>query len=201
MRGSWAVLVGVAVLAAFGNAAALAEDAGTDIDKGVDMGPESAGELMPVMVHLGALLIEDPWTRATPPGAPTAAAYVTITNNGSEPDRLIGATAGIADEVDLHEMTMQGDVMQMRPVPGGIDIAPGEKVSLMPGGYHLMLIGLGGTIGFGDDVPITLEFERAGTVSLMFHATVAGGGSPYSMGMGGSHAPDTMDDMDGMDGM
>jgi len=194
MRGSWLLPAGAAMLMACGGGSALAQDNQTD----VDMGPESAGELMPVMVHLGDLLIEDPWTRATPPGAPTAAGYLTITNNGSEPDTLIGGTAGIADQVEVHEMTMQGEVMEMRPVPGGIEIAPGEKMTLEPGGYHLMLIGLDGAIGFGDDIPVTLEFEKAGAVEMTFHATVVGGGNPYSMGMGGSHEPDTMDGMDGM---
>lgn len=195
MRGSWLVPTAAAALMACFGTPAMAQDPGAD----VDMGPAAAGELMPVMVHLGDLLIEDPWTRATPPGAPTAAGYLSITNNGSTPDTLIGASAGLAGQVEVHRMTMEADVMVMRPLPGGVEIAPGEKVTLAPGGYHLMMMGLERAIALDDVVPVTLEFEKAGTIEIDFRATVAGGGNPYSMGMGGSHEPDDMDNMgDGM---
>lgn len=195
MGGVRTILAAVAMTAALGAGGATAQDAESD----VDMGPEASGELMPVMVHLGDLLIENPWTRATPPAAPTAAGFLSVTNHGSEPDRLIGASVPFVEEVQVHEMVMDGDLMRMQRLEDGIEIAPGETVVLKPGGYHLMMIGLGHPIAAGEDVPVTLTFKKAGSVEIVLFATEAGGSDPYSMGMGGSHEPDTMDGMDQAD--
>src|SRR5262245_49964853 len=67
--------------------------------------------------NLGPLKIGHPWARATPKGATIAGGYLTITNTGALPDRLIGGTANFAGRFEVHEMSQQGDVMKMRHLP------------------------------------------------------------------------------------
>ncbi|MDR3508677.1 MAG: copper chaperone PCu(A)C [Caulobacteraceae bacterium] len=117
-------------------------------------------------VHQGALILSHPWSRPTPPSAPTGAGYLTITNHGSAPDRLIAAASPAANQVQIHQMSMAGGIMTMRPVEGGIVIAPGATVSLAPGGYHLMFIAPRRPFKLGDQIPVSLTFERSGTVKL-----------------------------------
>ena len=91
---------------------------------------------------VGSIEIGNPWARATPKGAPVGGAYMTITNKGAEADRLIGASSPIASQMEVHQMTMDKGVMSMRPVPGGLEIKPGQTVVLNPESLHLMLTGL-----------------------------------------------------------
>ncbi len=130
------------------------------------------------MTKHGDLEISQPWTRATPPRAPTGGGYVTITNTGSEPDRLVAASTDIAGMTEIHEMSMDGGVMKMRPVGEGITIAPGETVVLGPGGLHIMMMKLKGPIAKGESVPVTLTFEKAGDVTLQFVAAPIGAKEP-----------------------
>jgi len=83
----------------------------------------------------GALEIQQPWTRATPKGAKTAAGYVAIKNTGSAPDRLTGGSLTGAGGAQVHEMTMDHGLMKMRAMPNGIEIKPGETVELKPAGF------------------------------------------------------------------
>lgn len=114
----------------------------------------------------GPIAVTDAWVRATPNGAPTGAAYLTVTNKGSAPDRLLGGETPVARTVQIHEMSMSNGVMHMAEVTGGAVIAPGASLKLQPGGWHLMLIGLKSTLSEGGQVPLTLRFEKAGAVKL-----------------------------------
>src|SRR5258708_16337365 len=87
---------------------------------------------------LGALEIGHPWTRATAPTAPTGGGFLTITNAGPTPDRLIAVKSAAADKVEVHEMKMDGNVMRMRALDQGIEIPPGATVELKPGGFRVM---------------------------------------------------------------
>ncbi len=115
---------------------------------------------------LGPLKITHPWSRPTPPGAPTAAGYLTVTNTGGEPDRLLGGASPAADKVEIHKESLTGGVMRMRPVPGGIAVPAHGSVKLAPGGYHLMILGPKHPFKLGDRIPLSLRFEHAGEVSL-----------------------------------
>ena len=117
---------------------------------------------------LGALTITAPWVRPTPPGAPTAAGYLTVANAGATTDRLVGATTPAAASVEVHQMSMTGGIMKMRPVRGGLVIPPGKAATLAPGGYHLMLIGPKHRLVAGQSVIITLIFRHAGKVDVRF---------------------------------
>ncbi len=119
-------------------------------------------------VTVGDLKIEQPYARATVPGAPVAGGYMTITNTGSQPDRLIGGSARFAAKVEIHEMKMQGDIMRMREVAGGLEIPANGSVGLEPGGYHVMFIKLREQLQEGEKRTVTLMFEKAGKVDLPF---------------------------------
>jgi len=136
-------------------------------------------------VRAGDLVITQAWSRATPGGAKIGGGYVTIENKGSQPDRLIGGSADVADRVQLHEMAVSNGVMTMRPLEKGLVIAPGKTVKLAPGGYHLMLVDLKRPLKQGDKLPITLEFEKAGHVKLSFEVQGIGAHGPAAEGHSG----------------
>jgi copper(I)-binding protein len=115
--------------------------------------------------QLKALHVSDPFTRATPPGARVAVAFMSIENKGTEPERLIGATSSAAGLVQIHEMAMDGGVMKMHAVTG-LEIKPGATVELRPGGYHIMLVDLKQPLKQGEHFPLTLTFERAGSLEI-----------------------------------
>ena len=136
-------------------------------------------------VKAGDLVISQAWSRATPKGAKTAGGYLTIENKGSTPDRLVRESGDIAGKVEVHEMAMNNGVMTMRPLDKGLVIEPGKTVKLAPGGYHLMMFDLKGPLKQGDKVPVTLEFEKAGKVTLSLD--VQGVGAPAPAGSSGGH--------------
>jgi hypothetical protein len=112
--------------------------------------------------------VKNAWIRTPPPGAPTAAAYVAITNRSIASDRLTGAYSGAAASVGLHEMQKQGGVMRMRPLPAGLPIGASATVTLSPSGRHLMLTGLKRPLKAGQHVRVVLQFQRAGEVAADF---------------------------------
>ena len=122
----------------------------------------------------GGLTIETPWTRATPGGAKVAGGYVRITNNGKEPDRLIGGSLTGSGRAEVHEMKTEEGVMRMRPLDNGLVIAPGQTVVLAPGGYHMMFLDLAASLKQGDKIKGTLAFEKAGTVEVEFAVRAIG---------------------------
>lgn len=129
-------------------------------------------------VKAGDLAIEVPWLRATPNGAKVAGGYVRITNTGTQADTLKAASVPFAEKADIHSMSMEGGVMRMASVPGGLAIRPDETVELKPGGYHLMFEGLTAALKAGDTVSGTLTFERAGTVPVTFSVAPIGALGP-----------------------
>ncbi len=137
-------------------------------------------------VTAGSMKISAPWARATPKGAAVGAGYMTITNNGSAPDRLIGGASEVASGFEIHEMTMDNGVMRMRPLGKGLEIKPGQSVELKPGGNHVMFLGLKKPLAQGEHVKATLAFEKAGTVDVDFTVESIGAQKPDSAG--GDHA-------------
>jgi copper(I)-binding protein len=116
--------------------------------------------------RLGDIEIEGAWARPTAGRPQNGAAYLTITNHGAEPDRLLGAEGEIARLIDLHQHRIDPDgVARMRPVEG-IELPPGETVRLEPGGLHVMLMGLAKPLRAGASFPLHLVFERAGEVEV-----------------------------------
>lgn len=124
--------------------------------------------LLPILLALTALpasaaspiAVTEIWAPPALKGAPTAAAYFTLVNRGTEPDRLVGLASPDAARTELHRDTIENGVMRMRPLPG-LDLPPGQPVSLMPGQAHIMLIGLKQPLQAGDRFTLTLTFAKA----------------------------------------
>jgi periplasmic copper chaperone A len=137
--------------------------------------PAFAQQTAAPSLRAGDLVITAPWIRATPRGAPVAGGYLTITNNGSQPDRLVGGSLTAAGRFEVHEMKMDNGVMRMRPVADGLEIKPGQTVELKPGGMHVMFMGLKEQLKAGDTVKGTLEFAQAGKVEVSYPVRAMGG--------------------------
>ena len=123
---------------------------------------------------IGALEITTPWTRATPPSARTGGGFMTITNKGTAADRLVSARSSASDKVEIHEMRMDGNVMRMRELEKGLEIPPGASVMLKPGSYHIMFMELKSPIAKDAKVPLTLVFEKAGSIDVQLTAEAMG---------------------------
>jgi copper(I)-binding protein len=112
------------------------------------------------LAQTNQLEVSNAWARATPGKAENGAAYLTI--QSPTPDRLLSVSTPVAKKAELHTMSMEGMVMQMRPL-ADLDIPAGQPVTLKPGGQHVMLLGLDAPLREGQSFPLTLTFEKAGT--------------------------------------
>ena len=128
--------------------------------------------------RLGAIEIGQPWARATPPTAESGGGFLVITNTGTTPDRLIAVKSPAADKVEIHEMKMDGNIMRMREVEKGIEIPPGATVELKPGGFHVMFMGLKAPFAKDAKVPLTLVFEKAGSIDVDLMVQAMGAQAP-----------------------
>ena len=115
------------------------------------------------LAQTGQVEVSNAWARATPGKAENGAAYLTILSPTT--DRLVSVSSPVAKKAELHTMSMAGMVMQMRPL-AGLDIPAGRPVTLKPGGEHIMLLGLDRPLQEGESFPLTLNFERAGLLSV-----------------------------------
>ncbi len=136
---------------------------------------------VPAVAHdykVGALEISHPWTRATPPSAKAGGGFLVIENKGTTPDRLVSAQSNAAQKVEIHEMKMDGNVMRMRELAGGLEIPPGGTVTLKPGGLHIMFMELKAPFAKDAKVPVTLVFEKAGKIDVDFSVEAMGSAEP-----------------------
>ena len=127
-------------------------------------------------ITLNNLRIEDPFAGATLPNQPVAGGFMVISNTGNADDTLIAARSAAAARMEIHEMAMDGDVMRMRELSGGLAIPAGETVMLKPGGYHIMFMELSGPLLEGSETEVTLTFENAGEVTLALPVVARGKG-------------------------
>ena len=157
--------------------------------------PLLAGHAAAAEYKLGTLQITQPWARATPKGADSGAAYLTVTNTGPTAQRLSCVSSDAAAKCQIHDMTMDGGVMKMRPVEGGLEVKPGETITFKPGGYHMMLVGLKAPLQQDKTVEATLQSDSGATVQVEFPiagigatvpGTESGGGTMMMQGHGGS---------------
>lgn len=99
-------------------------------------------------------------------GGANSAVYMLLANKGTAADRLVAAEADVAKSIEIHETKMEGDMMRMQPVEGGIEVPAGGQVELKPGGYHVMLIGLTRDLNAGEKFPVTLKFASGATLKV-----------------------------------
>jgi len=127
---------------------------------GVVVGAATAS--LPVAV--GSLSVDGYWVRS--PAGPNTAAYLTIANTSGEGDKLVKVECPDAAVTELHNNIEEDGIMKMRPVPF-IEIGK-DGVEMKPGGLHVMLMGLRDSFKGKETVPLTLHFEKAGTVDINF---------------------------------
>jgi copper(I)-binding protein len=139
---------------------------------------------------LGSIHISQPWSRATPKGAASGAGYMIITNKGAMPERVSCVSDDASGQCQIHSMTMEGGVMKMRPVEGGLEIKPGESVTLKPGGNHMMFLALKHPLEQGQTVKVTLKFDHAGTIDVDYPVLALGAPAPGASA-GGSMMQDS----------
>lgn len=107
---------------------------------------------------LAGVTVQDPWVRSTVAQQTTTGAFMQIKSD--QATRLVEVSSTAAKTVQIHEMSMSGDVMKMRAVKE-IEVPVGKTVELKPGSYHIMLMDLTAQIKAGDTVPLKLVFEGA----------------------------------------
>jgi hypothetical protein len=127
--------------------------------------------------------VTNPWARATPGGASTAAIYLTL--QAPAADKLVSVSTPAARQAELHTMSMDNGVMKMRALPGGIDLPAGQKVTLKPGGMHIMLSALTGPLKEGENVPLALTFAKSGTQQISVPVEKIGSMGPAGASTGG----------------
>lgn len=115
--------------------------------------------------QLADLHIDHPWSRAMPPNAPAGAAYFLVENRGNSADRLVAVSTPRAGKSELHNHVHENGLMKMVYVPA-VDVAAGAQVEFSPGGYHVMLFQLNQPLQAGDRFPLTLQFEKAGSIEV-----------------------------------
>ena len=116
-------------------------------------------------VKCGDLNIAHPYSNPTIGSGNTGAVYfMNIKNNGKDVDQLIGARADVSSSIEIHEMSLENNIMKMRAIPE-VQLPSGFEVTFKHGqanGYHLMLIDLKRPLKLGDKFPVTLKFKKAG---------------------------------------
>lgn len=129
-------------------------------------------------LKLGDLIITQAWVRAAPKGSELTSGYVTIENKGSAADRLVGGSTAVAEKIQIQKTSKAGGATTAAPLDAGSAIAPGEKVTLVPGTGKLALLKLSSVLKKGTQIPISLEFEKAGKITVAFDVLSAASMGP-----------------------
>lgn len=117
---------------------------------------------------LAQISIDEPWARATAPGAKVGVGYMIMRNRGEAPDRLVDARSPVAERIEFHVHIRDGDVVKMRQREA-FEVPANGSFELKPGGAHLMFVNIKRPFKEGEKVPATLKFEKAGEVAVDFH--------------------------------
>ncbi|MCW8914698.1 MAG: copper chaperone PCu(A)C [Magnetovibrio sp.] len=125
----------------------------------------------------GDITVSGPWARGSAGMAKAGAAFMQIQNSTGMDDTLVAVKANVSKKVELHTHLMEGGVMKMREVKGGIPLPAGKTQELKPGSYHVMFMGLNEPFKEGSMFPITMVFKNAGEQTINVHVK-----SPKAMG-------------------
>ena len=101
--------------------------------------------------------VKDAWARSSVQGQKATGAFMKLI--AKEDVRLVAAFSPAAGVVEVHEMKMEGDVMKMRALPGGLELPAGKSVELKPGGFHVMLMDLKVPLVKDTSIALTLIFK------------------------------------------
>jgi copper(I)-binding protein len=117
--------------------------------------------------NLGANISQTQAMTSTQVDGPVSAVYLVINNTTGSADRLLSVTSSIADVAEVHQtMLMNGGMMDMKPISGGLEIPAHTSVAFAPGGYHIMLMDLHHDLIVGQTFTLTLKFQSGKQVGL-----------------------------------
>lgn len=164
-------IVGTRIILDPPHGTAQAQDAKTEIKSDMKMSHDENNmeHEMGEKFTVGDITIMEVRARETVLGASVGGGYMVITNNGSVDDRLVSGTTSVSPMLEIHEMSMENDVMKMRQLNDGLMIKAGETVTLEPGGFHVMFMGLEAPLAKDTSFTATLNFENAGSVDIDFN--------------------------------
>lgn len=143
----------------------------------------AAAATLSSMAAQAQVTVTEPWVRATVPAQKATGLFMKI--EAAQDVRLLAASTPVAGVAEVHEMTMEGNVMKMRQLQAGLPIVKGQTAVLQPGGHHVMLMDLKQQVKAGDQVPVTLTFETVADKKSFTQSITAPvqalGGNPASM--------------------
>ncbi|MGD9878769.1 MAG: copper chaperone PCu(A)C [Reyranella sp.] len=125
-----------------------------------------SGIRKPTACTVGKLVISDPWARGESQVSPECGGFFTVTNKGGTADRLVSASSRLAERIEIHAIKVVGGDIKMRPLPDGLRIPADATLTLKPRGYHLLMLGLKVPLAKGASLPVTLAFDKAGSVEI-----------------------------------
>ncbi len=155
-------MLGLAAVAAVGLAACGGDD---DDDDGGGTASPAASATSTTAGQVAKLQIIDPRARDTTNDV--SAAYFTVKNTGDAADKLISVTADVSTKVEVHETVSEGGTVKMQPVKAPLEVPAGGELVLKPGGYHIMIMNLGSPLAVGQQVKLTLTFEKSGKIEVV----------------------------------
>ncbi len=136
-----------------------------------------------------ALTFSNPWIRASVPGQTNGAGYLEINNKSTQTTALTAANSDRADRVEIHTIIREDGVAKMREVKQ-IEVPATGKVTLQPGGYHIMFVGLKQPFKEGETIPVNLNFAGGQVTTVQFKVmapTFTGGSQPMQHQMMKGH--------------
>ena len=125
----------------------------------------TAGAAAQSTSKIGPIEVSDAWARASAGRAGAGAAYFEVRNHDAKSDSLVSAKTDVSRTASLHAHIMKDDIMRMVRVDG-LEVPAGGRATLRPGGHHVMLMGLAQPLMRGHSFPLSLTFEKAGTVNV-----------------------------------
>ena len=118
--------------------------------------------------YLGQLTIDHPYLILPMPGMKSASGYLIIKNKGNKSDVLYEIETLFSEKIELHEMSMEGNIMKMKKINDGIEIPPRKEVILKPGGLHIMFKNLNKNLVVGEKEKAILKFKKTGKLIVNF---------------------------------
>ena len=125
----------------------------------------TAGAAAQTTFNVGPIEVTNVWARASAGRAGAGAAYFEVRNHGGKSDRLVSAKTDVSRMASLHAHIMKDNIMRMVRVDG-LEVPAGGRATLRPGSHHVMLMGLAQPLMRGHSFPLSLTFEKAGTVTV-----------------------------------
>lgn len=120
-----------------------------------------------------AASVDHAWVRLPAVAGRPGAAYFTI-HGGAVDDRLMAVASPQAVRAEMHDMSMDGGIMKMAPIDGGLAVPAKGDVAFESGGKHVMLFDISPNALPGGKM--TLTFTLASGQKLEAEAAIVAAG-------------------------